>query len=195
MSAAAPPLEEGLLAALREVSLFAGLDEEAEGCLDCLKQGQELRFGAAERIVSEGDPAALFVVLEGEFQVKRQLEGRAVFFPDLEARRVIEDLPLLLGVPFFASFDSVTPCRVFRLEEDAFWRMLSRCRSVTREVLRAMARRLKAVEALGQQQAQLSSLRSMAAGLAHELNNPAAAARRAAEELRAAVRGAKDAAC
>ena len=41
-------------------------------------------------------------------------------------------LPLLLGVPFFASFDAVTPCRVFRLEEDSFWQMLSRCRSVTR---------------------------------------------------------------
>src|SRR5437016_3949669 len=111
----AAPIEDGLLATLREVSLFSGLDDEAEECLDTLKHGRELRFGPAERIVSEGDSAALFIVLEGDFQVKRQLEGRSVFFPDLEARRVFGDLPLLLGVPFFASFDSVTPCRVFRL--------------------------------------------------------------------------------
>src|SRR5947207_12980872 len=106
MSTAAPPIPEGLLAELREVSLFSGLDDEAEECLACLKQGRELRLGAAERIVAEGEPAALFVVLDGEFQVSRQLEGRSVYLPDLEARRVFGELPLLLGVPFFAAFRS-----------------------------------------------------------------------------------------
>src|SRR3954454_11786621 len=140
MSTLAPSTDEGLLAALREVSLFSGVDDEAEECLAALKQGSELRLAPAARIASEGDPAALFVVLEGEFQVKRQLEGRLVYVPALEARRVFGELPLLLGVPFFADFDTVTPCRIYRLEEDGFWRMLSRCHSVTREVMRAMAR-------------------------------------------------------
>src|SRR4051794_4111812 len=117
MSIAEPPaVEERLLAELREVSLFAGVDQEADACLEALTRGRELRFEAGERIASEGDPAALFVVLEGDFQVKRQLEGRAVYIPDLAERRVFGELPLLLGVPFFAAFDALTPCRVYRLD-------------------------------------------------------------------------------
>src|SRR5947207_157016 len=97
MTAPPPAIDPGLLAALRGIYLFAQLGEEEDpGCLDALKQGRELRFEPRERIAAEGDPAALYVVLEGEFQVKRHLDGRAVFFPDGEARRVFGELPLLL---------------------------------------------------------------------------------------------------
>ncbi len=57
------------------------------------------------------------------------------------------------------------------------------CHEVAREVFRAAATRMRNVEGYTQQREKLASLGTMAAGLAHELNNPAAASRRAATHL------------
>ena len=62
--------------------------------------------------------------------------------------------------------------------------MLSTCRSVAREIFQSAASKMRNLEGYSQQREKLASLGTMAAGLAHELNNPAAAARRAAAHLR-----------
>jgi signal transduction histidine kinase len=73
---------------------------------------------------------------------------------------------------------------LFRIKKEIFWQMISTCPSITREILRTMAQRVQLVQTVSQQQAKLVSLGSLAAGLAHELNNPAAAAaRRATTQL------------
>jgi len=181
---------------LRDASpLFARLEEEGADCLGFLEKGREEQYAAGARIVAEGQPAAFFIVLEGEVQARRDLEGRSMVVHTVEAGGFFGDVPLLLGTSFFAHFDTVRETRVFRLDEPDFWQMLAKCRTVTREVLHTMARRLKSLEIIGQEQGKLTSLGTMAAGLAHELNNPAAAAHRAAGDLRAAVRGAQEAAC
>src|SRR5262249_27074321 len=69
------------------------------------------------------------------------------------------------------------------------------CPSVAKEILRTMATRLRGLEGFSQQREKLLSLGTMAAGLAHELNNPAAAARRAAADLLAVASGVPALAC
>ena len=61
--------------------------------------------------------------------------------------------------------------------------MMGACRSVAREIFRSAANKMRNMEGYSQQREKLASLGTMAAGLAHELNNPAAAARRAAAHL------------
>jgi signal transduction histidine kinase len=62
--------------------------------------------------------------------------------------------------------------------------MMARCPSVTSVILQTLAERVRAMEVVGQQHAKLAALGKLAAGLAHELNNPAAGGRRAAQQLR-----------
>jgi C4-dicarboxylate-specific signal transduction histidine kinase len=61
--------------------------------------------------------------------------------------------------------------------------MLSTCHEVAREIFRTAANKMRNMEGYSQQREKLASLGTMAAGLAHELNNPASAARRAASHL------------
>ncbi|HEU4754981.1 MAG TPA: ATP-binding protein, partial [Armatimonadota bacterium] len=87
------------------------------------------------------------------------------------------------------------PSRLYRVPEEGFWQLLSACPAITREVMGTMAQRMQFLEATAQSQERLASLGTMAAGLAHELNNPAAAAHRASEHLREAVRSLQAQAC
>jgi signal transduction histidine kinase len=61
---------------------------------------------------------------------------------------------------------------------------MSTCRSIARELFHSTANKVRNLVSYSQQREKLASLGTMAAGLAHELNNPAAAARRAAAHLR-----------
>ena len=65
---------------------------------------------------------------------------------------------------------------LLRWDRDAFWRMVYGSPSLTRQILNSMARLLKSLETVLEQNQKLIALGSLAAGLAHELNNPAAAA-------------------
>jgi signal transduction histidine kinase len=93
------------------------------------------------------------------------------------------EVMLLLDVPWLATVRVTKPARLFRLNEAGFWRMLNGCQMVAREIFRSAANRMRNMEGYSQQREKLASLGTMAAGLAHELNNPAAAARRAAAHL------------
>lgn len=54
-------------------------------------------------------------------------------------------------------------------------------------ILKTMAQRVKILQSVAGQRERLNSLSTLAAGLAHELNNPASASRRAVRDLRESI--------
>src|SRR6478752_5231756 len=168
-------------AELQKLPLFAGLSPEESSCLE---QGEEIAVAAGEIIGSEGDPATYFyVIIEGDIRVTKTYGNQKVVMAVHTAGKFFGEVPLLLDMPYFVDAQARTPCRLLRYSKDQFWSLMSMCPPAAKEILRTMAARLRGLEGFSQRREKLVSLGTMAAGLAHELNNPAAAARRAAADL------------
>ena len=91
---------------------------------------------------------------------------------------------MLTGSGSAASAHATVASRVLRLEVNTFKHIIAECSPTADLILSAMAQRSKDVEAQLRQQEKLAALGQLSAGLAHELNNPAAAGQRAAGQLR-----------
>jgi signal transduction histidine kinase len=82
---------------------------------------------------------------------------------------------------------AVTECRLATVPADAFTELALTQRSVHRRIMRQVGPVIGRLTAVEQNRERLASLGTMAAGLAHELNNPAAAATRAASDMAKAL--------
>ena len=156
--------------------------------MSCLEPGEVLTLEAGKVLMTEGDPVEFFyVVLEGELRASRNYGNQAILLGVAKPGTFVGEVPLLLDSPTVATVRALKSSRLFRLSKDDFWLMLGMCPSVAGEIFRTMAARVRNLEGYSQQREKLASLGTMAAGLAHELNNPATAARRASANLREVV--------
>jgi signal transduction histidine kinase len=95
------------------------------------------------------------------------------------------EAPLLSGKtysPFFVVTTQDT--RLVRFTDSQFWSLMACCPAFRSVALANMAQRLQSYQVEALHREKLVSLGTLAAGLMHELNNPGAAARRSAAQLR-----------
>jgi signal transduction histidine kinase len=174
-------MDPTLVQTIRQSPLFASLKDDQ---LDCIRCGEVIEVAVGSILVQENEPAEYFFLnLEGEIRILRLYDNSEVLLGVNKPGMYMGEIPLLLDAPWHAIVRVSKPARLFRINAENFWRMLSTCHSVSREIFRTAANRLRNLEGYSQQRERLVSLGTMAAGLAHELNNPAAAARRAAAQL------------
>ena len=172
---------------LREVPLLAGLDDEQLKRLAAV--GTEKLVPAGEVNGREGQPVEdLYVILSGDLRITKNVNGGEVTINTYRAGDFFAEVPLLAGTPFQATGRALTDIRLFLIPESEFRRMLNAHPSFGHTILETMAQRVQILQSIAGQRERLDSLGTLAAGLAHELNNPASAARRAAGRLGESLR-------
>ncbi len=170
-----------------EKSLFPRLTEEA---LRHMREvGEEVELAGGEVLFAEGETDySLFVMLEGEMRVTKRVGGEEILLAIHEPGEFSGEISMLTGGPAIATGRAAGPGRALRLNPDKLRRLVAECPPVARVVLGAMAGRTMDVDAQMRQQEKMAALGKLSAGLAHELNNPAAAAGRASGQIRDSLR-------
>jgi signal transduction histidine kinase len=178
-------------AELLRVSVFQGLpDDQLEWFL---AQSQEVFFKPGETYIRQGDAAEnMFVMLEGEFQSRGELNGEAFSF-SISAGEVTGVLPFSRMKKTPVTGRAVTNGRLLRFPATQFPQLVQRMPELATRLVALMSDRIRETTRVEQQRDRLASLGKLSAGLAHELNNPASAAKRAAGQLRQILKKIKDA--
>jgi len=167
---------------LRQVPTFVDLPDEQIAWF--LSKSQELHLHAGEPYARQGQPAdAMFVLLEGEFQWRGEFAGETLV-RDLKAGEITGTLPFSRMKNYTLSGRALTEARVLRFPASLFPELVQKLPELTTRLVGLMSDRIREATRFEQQRDRLAGLGKLSAGLAHELNNPASAAKRASSQLR-----------
>ena len=177
------PMNETLFAQLRTVPILSSLKDEE---ILCLGGVQDIHLEAGDILAHQGDVAHFFwILLEGELRLFQTVpDNHEVTIATIPSGNAFGELPLLSNIPNIASVQATAPCHLVQFDEEQFWHLMTSCPDVRKAILGNMALRFQKLQSITIQQEKMVSLGTLAAGLMHELNNPGAAARRAASQLR-----------
>jgi signal transduction histidine kinase len=182
-----PALTQPAETALRQIEIFSDLrDDQLQWFI---ASSEQVTAAPGDVLIREGAPAdALYVLLAGEIRGRR--ENGPADLPGFvaEAGQVTGLLPFSRLTVFPLTARATVPSRLLRLHKDSFQEMLQRIPELLPRLVGVMSDRIRAYSRAEQQRDKLSALGKLSAGLAHELNNPASAASRAAEALRENMR-------
>jgi signal transduction histidine kinase len=168
---------------LEGIPLFASLSDERLRWLATVACESLIHPG--EVLLREGDPCDNFyVVLDGELQVvKNSYGGEQLLLASLRRGAFLGEMSLLTGKPHNASVRATRDSTLLVLNPPAFNETIKSCSSVALSVAQALAERAQTNEGMIRQREKIAALGTLSAGLAHQLNNPASAATRAAVQM------------
>src|SRR5512147_232156 len=167
---------------LRKSPLFQGLsDDELQQLMD---MAEPLSLRAGDILIKQGELGdTAYVVISGEFEIQKQAGQSLIKIDVRNPGDVVGEMALLSSGPRNATVIAKTDCETLRIPKVAFEQLLASSTTASLAVLHWVMTRLTQNESLLHQQEKMAALGTMSAGLAHELNNPAAAAQRSAAEL------------
>ncbi len=169
---------------LRRIDVFA---DQPDGALAWLASvAQEKLVPAGETPFKRGDAADRMIgVVEGGFQIFTIRGETRTLFGTVEAGEISGLLPYSRMETFAGEGVTVSDSRLALIPQEHFAEMLRQMPEVGKRLVGRMTDRVRQSSRDDVQREKMMSLGKLSAGLAHELNNPAAAIRRSVSDLRA----------
>jgi signal transduction histidine kinase len=171
---------------LRAIDLFDDLDDAQ--LEEWLAVARPQVFEPGEVMAEQGQqPPGVQLLLDGSVLTFLVDQDRTERVGRQEAPTWMLAIAAMTGGKLAVRMQAESACRIAFIDRDDFRRLAFAHPSVHDRVMRQVAPVMTRVTELEQRRERLESLGTMAAGLAHELNNPAAAARRAAAQMAEAL--------
>lgn len=171
---------------LRRVPLFAGLtDDELTGLIE---DARRVRVRAGRTVMRASEPGdGLYVLVTGEVEVTGSEDGDDIRLAVMGPGAVLGETSLLRERPRSASVRALQDSELLVIAPARFRALLTSSPAAALVMLRTVTERLRSTEASLLERERMAALGTLAAGITHELNNPAAAAVRGAALLPAAL--------
>ncbi|MEM6610904.1 MAG: ATP-binding protein [Cyanobacteria bacterium P01_C01_bin.72] len=167
---------------LNAITLFSELAVKER--TELLTTGTEICFQRGETLFKQGDYVEHFyIVTKGAIKVSRKTKNQELILATYGRDSFFGEIALAGEMIHPYSGSAIRHSCVYSFDKDSFWRMLGLFPSIRKVVLDYMARRTQEYNVIAQSHDKFVALGTVAAGLAHELNNPASAAQRAVSQL------------
>mgnify|MGYP005845931189 CR=1 FL=1 len=175
-----------MLAFLKKIPPFANLS--AADLERLCEMVEEVRLMPGEVLFTEGSAGDhAFVIKEGEVEIIKLSGGREVLLAVRRAGEVIGEMSLLESAPRFATVKARKGSFLLSISHAELEELINSSPSAARSLLFTITSRLRSTEMMLRQSEKMAQLGTLTAGIAHELNNPAAAAQRGSTQLAEAM--------
>lgn len=173
---------------LKNIPLFSDLSDEDLSAL--LKSVEKINLATGEYLFSEGDEGdCAFIIHKGKVEILKTADGREILLAVREPGTVIGEMSLLESRPRSASVRATEDCELYLIQKENFDDLLSSSHTALRAMFGTILQRHRENQTNMRQSEKMAQLGTLTAGVAHELNNPAAAVQRGAAQLSEAIEG------
>lgn len=172
---------------LKKVPIFQDLSDDDLGKLS--EVVETVSFPAGEELFHEGDEGdKAFIIKSGEVEIVKESGKREVLLAVRGEGVVIGEMALLESRLRTATVRARSDVDLYTIQKDELDKLLITCPNVMQSLFQTFLKRLRENQVHLQQSEKMAQLGTLTAGVAHELNNPAAAVKRGADQLIDAIK-------